>query len=301
MTDATEETEDVVTLDDFTGETDDDGGGVFEQHVSDDAPDHDPFADYPDGVPAEPEDEAPAVALFGIPMQATAKLAHNLDVRRQKVWACWGKGVQVGWIADAAHQGRCSDHNKDGVGVVHAIDPMVTGESAKTIVTQGLAHHEDLEYMIHNRVIWSASSGWKPRKYTGTNPHTDHVHLSGKHGGSHENGATCTGYDLRAEAATPVFDICPKPKPPAPKPPVKPPATHAPGTRILSNKNPDMSGPDVVFVQEFIGPRHAGKADGKYGSKTAAGVRWYQAMRGIHVDGIVTPATWKQMGVKWRG
>lgn len=299
MTDATEETEEVVvTLDDFTGEGGDEGGEAYEQYVGDDEPDHDPFADYPD------EPEAPAAAFaalaaepFAIPMGAAApKLAHNLDVRRQKIWKCWGKGVKVGWIADADHQSRCSDHNKDSRGIVHAIDPMVTGARAKKIVEQLLAHHEDLQYVIHNRVIWSIKSGWKPRAYGGNDPHTGHVHVSGKHGGSGKNGATCTGYDTKAEAATPVFDICPVPKPKPPKP-----GTHAPGTRVLSNKNPDMTGEDVVFVQKFIGPTRAGRADGRYGDKTASGVRWYQKMRGIHVDGIVTPETWRQMGVKWRG
>jgi hypothetical protein len=304
VTDATEETEEVVTLDDLTEDTEDTGGASYEQYVSPEEPDHDPFGDYPDGLDDKAldvgDDEVPAVALFGIPMGVAAKLAHNLDVRRQKIWACWGTGVKVYWIGDASHQATCSDHNKDSTGVVHAIDVMVTGTRAKSVVDQMLAHNGDLQYVIHNRVIWSRSSGWKPRKYTGKNPHTDHVHGSGKHGSAHSAAATCTGYDLAAQASTPVFDLCPKPKPPAPKPPVKP-VTHAPGTRILSNRNPDMTGPDVLFVQKFIGPRHAGAADGKYGGKTAAGVRWYQAMRGIHVDGIVTPATWKQMGVKWHG
>src|SRR4029078_1414527 len=31
------------------------------------------------------------------------------------------------------------------------------------------------------RTIWSASYGWRPRRYTGSNPHTDHVHISGQH------------------------------------------------------------------------------------------------------------------------
>jgi hypothetical protein len=283
-----------ITLADFTGPTTDQGGAEYEQYISPDAPDHDPFGDYPDV--AETFDPS----LFAIPMEVAATLAHNLAVRRQKIWACWGNGVVVGWIADAAHQGTCSDHNKDASGVVHAIDPMVTGARAQAIVNESLAHHGDLQYVIHNRVIWSVTVGWAARKYTGSNPHTDHVHISGKHGGSHGNGATCTGYDLAAQNSAPAFNPCPAPKPPAPKPPVKP-ATHAPGTRVLKSANPDMSGPDVTFVQRFIGAKHAGAADGVFGPKTEAGVRWYQGMRGIKVTGQVDAKTWAQMGVRWQG
>jgi peptidoglycan hydrolase-like protein with peptidoglycan-binding domain len=291
-----EEGDTIITMADFTGPTEDQGGGDYEQYISSEEPDFDPFKDY---IELATTDELPP--MLAVPMAVSYSLAHNLDVRRQKVWSCWGHDVVVGWIGDAAHQAGCSDHNPDSTGVVHAIDPMVTGSQAQTIVNQALAHPADLQYVIHNRTIWSATTGWKARKYTGSDPHTNHVHLSGKHGGAHSASHTCTGYDLSAQASTPVFDLCPPPKPPkppAPKPPVSP---HAPGSRVLSNENPDLRGPDVVFVQKFIGSKHAGSPDGAYGDKTAAGVRWYQGMRGIHVDGIVGPKTWAQMGVRWTG
>jgi hypothetical protein len=238
-------------------------------------------------------------------MASPASLAHNLDVRRQRIWACWGHDVVIGWIGNAAHQGECSDHNKDASGVVHAIDPMLRGPRAETIVKQCLAHPGDLQYVIHNRVIWSVTRDWQPRKYTGSNPHTDHVHISGRHGSAHRNGQTCTGYDLGAQATTPAFDPCPPPpaKPPVvAKPHPKPPTpVHAPGTRVLADRKPDLTGADVVFVQQFIGRAKCGLPDGVYGAKTAAGVRWYQRMRGIRVDGQVGEKTWKQMGVRWRG
>lgn len=294
----TDTTETAATLADITGPTVDIGGGSYEQFIGADAPEHDPFADYP----ADAELEPPiAHGLMAVAATVSAALAHNLDVRRQKIWACWGLGVVVGWIGDASHQAECSDHNKDAAGVVHAIDPMVTGARAQTIVNQALAHPDDLQYVIHNRVIWSATVGWKARAYTGADPHTKHVHLSGKHGTDRRDNATCTGYNLTAQAATPVFDICPappkpKPKPPAPKPPTK--QDHAPGSRTLQDANPNMAGDDVEFVQRFIGSAHCGAPDRSYGPKTVAGVRWYQNMRGIGVDGKVGPQTWHQMGVK---
>jgi len=77
--------------------------------------------------------------------------------------------------------------------------------------------------------------------------------------------------------------------------------SNQPGTRMLRLTSPMMRGPDVEFVQRWIGPRHAGAADGIFGPRTRDGVRWYQRMRGITVDGIVGPQTWSQMGVTWRG
>lgn len=69
------------------------------------------------------------------------------------------------------------------------------------------------------------------------------------------------------------------------------------GTRTLSNNGgPNfMSGTDVLFVQKFIGASKCGIADGYFGPQTAAGVEWYQRMRGIGVDGIVGPQTWSNL------
>lgn len=196
-----------ITLADFTGPTTDAGGGQYEQYIGPFAPTHDPFTDYPPVL--SPPRFPPTIDFSALPMSATSySLAHNLAARRQKVWDCWGTGVVVGWIGDTAHQAECSDHNPDSTGMVHAIDPMVTGTRAQAVVDEALAHDGDLQYIIHNRVIWSRTVGFAARTYTGSDPHTDHVHLSGKHGSSHSTSHTCTGYDLAAQAVNPTFNIC---------------------------------------------------------------------------------------------
>ncbi len=97
--------------------------------------------------------------------------------------------------------------------------------------------------------------------------------------------------------------------PPAPDP--APMLTgNPPGSRVLWLTNPVMTGDDVRFVQRWIGPRQAGAADGEYGPRTEAGVRWYQNMRNdalrraglplLQVDGRVGRHTWAQMGVTVR-
>ena len=132
-----------------------------------------------------------------------ATLAHNLSVRRTAVEDA-GLVTSVGWLGDAAHQAECSDHNADAVGRVHAIDCMTLNlANQKAIVQWCQAHPEDLEYFINQRTIWSRSRGFAPHAYTGTDPHTNHVHISGRHGSAHEDTATCTGYSLTAEAMTP--------------------------------------------------------------------------------------------------
>jgi peptidoglycan hydrolase-like protein with peptidoglycan-binding domain len=100
--------------------------------------------------------------------------------------------------------------------------------------------------------------------------------------------------------------VVPPVKPPVvviPKPPVKPvvkPKAHKPGSRQLQYVpgKTVLKGDDVIFLQKFIGPKKAGTANGLYGAKAKAAVRWYQGMRGLKADGICGAKTWAAMGVK---
>ena len=96
-----------------------------------------------------------------------------------------GRGSD-GWIGDAAHQARDSDHNPDERGIVHAIDvtaDLGPGASMHDVIDVLLRHcragtEHRLTYMIYDRTIWSRSVGWRPAVYTGDNPHTKHAHFS---------------------------------------------------------------------------------------------------------------------------
>jgi len=79
-----------------------------------------------------------------------------------------------------------------------------------------VARRLGIQYVIWNKRIWSAyaaSSGW--RKYTGPNPHTDHVHFSFTWAGANKQTSFWTG-----KVAKPAPAPKPKPKPvvPVPKP-----------------------------------------------------------------------------------
>lgn len=100
-----------------------------------------------------------------------------------------------GWIGDASHQARPSDHNPDysssPPGVVRAIDidcdlSGVDKEADRELANQLIrcARNGDaggrLKYVIHDGMIASgtyASSYWVWRTYTG-DPHTEHIHVS---------------------------------------------------------------------------------------------------------------------------
>lgn len=96
-----------------------------------------------------------------------------------------------GSIGDAAHRTRDSDHNpwiEDGsTGVVSALDithDTAGGCSAETLA-ESLRSGRDprVKYVIWNRRIMSSytSSGippWTWRTYSGSNPHTKHLHIS---------------------------------------------------------------------------------------------------------------------------
>jgi hypothetical protein len=91
-----------------------------------------------------------------------------------------------GWIGDAAHQARPSDHNPDfsAGGVVRAIDidkdlskdKKASWELADQIRIAAKTDKR-IKYVIHQGQITSARSLWRWRKHSG-NPHLAHIHIS---------------------------------------------------------------------------------------------------------------------------
>jgi len=143
-----------------------------------------------------------------------AALAGNLARIRSLEEGCFPKLV-VGWIGNPAHQSENSDHNPDSRGLVHAIDLMFgddvafhhgAPESLAWLLTPGV--RGSLEYVIHDRQIWTRSKNWHPVKYTGVDPHTNHIHVSGMHGTVGQNAATGTGYNVAAEHMVPTGSPC---------------------------------------------------------------------------------------------
>lgn len=114
------------------------------------------------------------------------KLAPSLIALFAEVDAKWPKRntSSDGSIGDASHAARASEHNPD-----HDGDPMPTGYvSAVDITKDSAAQVEAIRkkliadprtwYVIHNGSIWSRTHGFAKQKYTGSNPHLHHIHIS---------------------------------------------------------------------------------------------------------------------------
>jgi hypothetical protein len=132
-------------------------------------------------------------------------LAGNLNSRANSVKEAF-PGTTVYSIGDQSHASKNSDHNPDARDVVHAIDVMTYSDYAKGEAVRDwcLSDTTDLEYVIFNHKIYSRNGGWDADNYSGSDPHEDHVHISGKHGNTGYNDATGTGYDTAAENYRPL-------------------------------------------------------------------------------------------------
>lgn len=112
------------------------------------------------------------------------RLAYSLDTLRTQVNVAWPNRSKVsdGTIGDPAHAATASDHNPNAVGVVCALD--LTHDPAHGFDAHAVAdnlrvnRHPDLKYIISNRRIATALTGWQWVKYNGVNPHDKHIHIS---------------------------------------------------------------------------------------------------------------------------
>lgn len=116
-----------------------------------------------------------------------ATLARALQTLLWQVNTAWPHRSKSddGWIGDAAHQQRKSDHNPDSAGVVHALDitddPGAGMDADKLVASIITSRDPRISYVIHDRKITAGPLGpqpWVARPYTGANPHTKHMHVS---------------------------------------------------------------------------------------------------------------------------
>jgi hypothetical protein len=88
-----------------------------------------------------------------------------------------------GTVGDLSHRARKSDHNPNRAGVVQAIDithdPAGGFDSYKFAELLRNTKDRRVKYVISNRRIFSSTTApWQWRKYSGSNPHSQHVHVS---------------------------------------------------------------------------------------------------------------------------
>ena len=95
-----------------------------------------------------------------------------------------------GWVGDLRHSARPSDHNPDPKAgmVVRAIDldrdvhksgkPDLMPDIADQIRRAAKRGEKRISYIIFAGRIASSRMGWRWRKYSGSNPHNAHCHIS---------------------------------------------------------------------------------------------------------------------------
>lgn len=104
------------------------------------------------------------------------------------------RNIPEGWLADARHAARVSDHNpQPNTGIVRAYDFNADFGSSKheihDLVDQlRLLARTDkrISYIIFDGKIASWKRNYKWRKYTGANPHRGHFHISFTAKGDHD-------------------------------------------------------------------------------------------------------------------
>lgn len=209
------------------------------------------------------------------------RLARALEKLRAQVNVKWPDRSKNsdGSIGDEAHASRSSDHNAwirdGGVGVVTAID--ITHDPRNGFDSYAFADmlvkHRDsrIKYIISNRRIASGNDGpraWEWRRYTGSNPHDHHVHISVQVDKAH--------YDDTRDW---IIDGVAPPTPEMVADYVKPRPTLSRG----------MQSEYVKVLQAAIGA----KIDGHFGPETFEKLKQWQADHHLLVDGICGAQTWK--------
>lgn len=223
-------------------------------------------------------------------------LAPSLVTFRASINSAYPKRDKAsdGWIGDAAHRARKSEHNPDAKGCVHAIDVDIDdGDPGRDLVRDILKTcigHKDVWYVIYNGIIYSRTHDWKALRYTGDNPHKTHVHIS----------IQLTAAAEKDQTLKLVTGTAPT-KPSAPDTPWGALYGGRPGTRVIRQWS---RGNDVRELQRVLNkwyPKRTQLAvDGEFGPATEAAVKYFQKNAKLTVDGIVGARTWEGLGFQDR-
>ena len=205
----------------------------------------------------------------------TWRLARALETLRSQVNAKWPARSKSsdGSVGDTSHSARPSDHNPVN-GVVHAID--ITHDPKGGFDSYAFAdmllkkQDRRIKYIISNRRIGSGPALPQPgvwRKYTGTNPHDHHCHISVVPGPA---GDDTSQWDIDGNLTPTARQVAAY---------VPPPATLRKGS----------TGMDVRKLQAAL---HI-FTDGQFGDMTEMALKNFQKEHGLVEDGIAGPQVWK--------
>lgn len=201
-----------------------------------------------------------------------------------------------GWIGDAAHNARKSDHNPDysAGGVVRARDTDKDGIPVDALV-QILIKDDRTQYVIWNGHIWSRTHGFTKRVYTGDNKHTAHLHLSLRHDKKYENSRASWKLSSLKKQSTSSSQ-----KPPVGTPNQAPAFPLPKGYYFGPRSGPKQSvsgyfgyGPALAQFQEKMRSRGWKiNVTGRYDDQSAKVIEAFQTEKKLKVDKHVGPQTW---------
>ena len=138
-----------------------------------------------------------------------------------------------------------------------------------------MARRFGIMYIIWNRQIWGSyqmDAGWRP--YSGSSPHTDHIHFSFSWDGAMQRTSWWTGVAWTGVTTTPGG-----------------PSVPVPDSKSYPTLRQGASGPDVQLAQRVIGAT----SDGVFGPATLAALETWQNANGVPVTGVLDDATWNRM------
>jgi len=215
------------------------------------------------------------------------RLAKSLVKLREQINALYPNRDRAsdGTIGDQRHRASKSDHNPNRAGVVQAIDideDLSQGLDAMPIVNALVASRDPrIKYIIYEgRMIRSyrAKNGtppWTWTKYTGSNPHKHHFHLSVVDDPVLYDDAR--EWDLAGTGA-----------------PISESAVELP--RVIDIRR-GQKGEAVRRLQtKLIELGFTLDVDGAFGPATERAVRAFQSSRGLRADGIVGPRSASELG-----
>jgi hypothetical protein len=202
------------------------------------------------------------------------KLAKSLETLRKQINEKYPNRSKVsdGTIGDTAHSSRTSDHNPNSRGDVCAFDlthdPKNGVDCNKIAAALITGRDKRIKYLIWNRQICSSvTAPWRWRTYTGSNPHTKHLHISV---GNDYNNSTEWDLDLDAEKIYPNPEIV-----------------------EFGDKGFAVSKAQTVLAE--LGFLDKTDVDGIFGRKTETAVKQFQKINNLTTDGIVGENTWTSL------
>jgi peptidoglycan hydrolase-like protein with peptidoglycan-binding domain len=146
-----------------------------------------------------------------------------------------------------------------------------------------MARRFGINYIIWNRQVWRAYAperGWAA--YTGSSPHTDHIHITFTWDGAYMRTSWWTGVALKTVTIGAGAGV------PGAPPPGSVPVLTATGYYVL---RVGSFGDEVRILQRALGITD----DGAFGPGTFDAVRAFQSRNGLTSDGVVGNLTWSRL------